>query len=254
MKSFKPLLVLLVLLLNSVCFAQSTINDYKYVLVPERYDFLKSDDQYQLNSLTAFLFKKNGFTVVSKQDRFPDDLAQNNCLALQANVVNIKGLLMTKLQVVLKNCKDEVVFTSEIGKSKLKAYKKAYHEALRKAFELSTFDYNYNGTSSTVVTPEPTLKTLPPIISVEPPSIPVAEVSELDAQAFVKLVVQPTNSGYDFIDSNSKKIKYSTHATLFEAVYIIEGHAGIIYKRGQNWVREYVENGKTIIEALNVER
>ena len=250
MKFFKPLLVLLVLLLNSVSFAQSAINDYKYVSVPERYDFLKSDDQYQLNSLTAFLLKKNGFTVITKQDRFPDDLAQNNCLALQANVMNIKGLLMTKLQIVLTNCKDEVVFTSEIGKSKLKAYKKAYHEALRKAFELSDFNYNYNGTSSTAVIPES--------IPTTPPSIPVVEevvkVSELKAQFFVKLMVQPTNSGYDFIDSNSKKIKYSTHATLFDAVYIIEGQAGIIYKRGQNWVREYVENDKTIIEALNVER
>ena len=65
------------------------------------------------------------------------DLAQNNCLMLNANVVKIKGLLTTKLQLVLTNCKNTVVFSSEIGKSKLKEYQKAYHEALREAFALS---------------------------------------------------------------------------------------------------------------------
>jgi hypothetical protein len=41
---------------------------------------------------------------------------------------------------------------------------------------------------------------------------------------------------------------------LFDNVYIIDGQEGIIYKRGQNWVREYIENGNTTIEALNIHR
>jgi hypothetical protein len=41
---------------------------------------------------------------------------------------------------------------------------------------------------------------------------------------------------------------------LFDNVYIIDGQEGIIYKRGQNWVREYIENGNTTIEALNIQR
>jgi len=68
------------------------------------------------------------------------------------------------------------------------------------------------------------------------------------------LIIQQTNSGYDFINSDSKTVKYSVHATLFENVYIIEGMEGIIYKRGQSWVRESIENGKTTIEALNIQR
>jgi photosystem II stability/assembly factor-like uncharacterized protein len=68
------------------------------------------------------------------------------------------------------------------------------------------------------------------------------------------LIIQQTNTGYNFIDSRSKTIKYSVHATLFENVYIIVGEEGIIYKRGQSWVRESIENGKTTIEALNIQR
>ena len=98
-----------------------------------------------MNSLTKFLLKKNGFTVLNKSDNYPMDLAQNNCLLLNANVVKIKGLLTTKLQLLLTNCKNTVVFSSEIGKSKLKDYQKAYHEALRDVFTLSEFNYAYVG-------------------------------------------------------------------------------------------------------------
>jgi len=68
------------------------------------------------------------------------------------------------------------------------------------------------------------------------------------------LIIKQTNSGYDFLDSTSKTVKYSVHATLFENVYIIDGEEGIIYKRGQSWVRESIENDKTTIEALNIQR
>ena len=261
----KIYIFLLALSVNMSSWAQMSLNDYKYVSVPEKFDFLKSNDQYQLNSLTFFLLKKKGFTVLNKSDNYPMDLAQNNCLMLNANVVRLKGLLTTKLQLVLTNCKNTVVFSSEIGKSKLKEYQKAYHEALRDAFELSEFNYAYNGSNASTVIPIPKTTTPEPMI-VEPASVIVNEVIEekVAAQEVMEsvpaieqatgLLIKQTNSGYDFIDGVSKTVKYSAHATLFENVYIIDGQEGIIYKRGQNWVREYVENGKTSIEALNIQR
>ena len=44
--------------------AQTDLNQYKYVAVPDRFDFLKTSDQYQLSSLTQFLLTKKGFTVL----------------------------------------------------------------------------------------------------------------------------------------------------------------------------------------------
>jgi hypothetical protein len=244
---------LLILSATTSLWAQLSINDYKYVSVPDKFDFLKSNDQYQLNSLTKYLLTKNGFTVLNKSDNYPKDLAQNNCLLLNANVVKIKGLLITKLQLLLTNCKNTVVFSSEIGKSKLKDYQKAYHEALRDVFTLSEFNYAYEPSDRTDVLPKtPEMTPIEPtseIVSEQPqaPSVPAVEVAS-------GLIIQQTNSGYDFINSDSKTVKYSVHATLFENVYIIEGMEGIIYKRGQSWVRESIENGKTTIEALNIQR
>jgi len=263
----KIYIFLLVLSVNMNALAQSSINDYKYVSVNERFDFLKTADQYQLNSLTAFLLKKNGFTVVNKQNNYPQDLAQNNCLELRANVISVKGFLKTKLQLVLTNCKENVVFTSEIGKSKLKNYKDAYYEALRDAFALTEFNYTYNGSASSVILPMPPKTTVLQLVKEEPvpvvvtkqvvETVPMPQVLEGSnplTEVSTGLEIKQTNSGYDFIDSSSKKIKYSAHSTLFDSVYIVEGQAGIIYKRGQNWVREYIENGKTTIEALNIQR
>ncbi|MDB9874356.1 hypothetical protein OAC97_03765 [Flavobacteriaceae bacterium] len=265
MKASTQFCISLFLLLNFLGFSQTSLNNYKYVSVPEKFDFLKSNDQYQLNSLTVFLLKKEGFTTLNKSDNYPMDLAQNNCLMLNANVVKLKGLLTTKLQLVLTDCKNTVVFSSEIGKSKLKEYQKAYHEALRDAFELSEFNYAYNGSNASTAIPIPKTPTPEPMI-VEPAPVIVTEVvvEKMEPQEVMEVVptvevatgiiIQQTNSGYDFIDGVSKTTKYSAHATLFDNVYIIDGQEGIIYKRGQNWVREYVENGKTTIEALNIQR
>ena len=259
MKSSKQLFIFF-LLFNLVVFSQESLNDYKYVSVPEKFDFLKSNDQYQLNSLTVYLLKKQGFTLLNKSDNYPMDLAQNNCLKLNANVVKLKAFMFSKLQLVLSNCKNTVVFSSEIGKSKLKEYKKSYHEALREAFALSVFNYAYNGSNASAVMPKPPTTIVKPIPEiVTEVAVKKKELQEVvepvpTVEKAVGLLIQQTNSGYDFIDGVSKTIKYSVHATLFENVYIIDGQDGIIYKRGQNWVREYVENGKTTIEALNIQR
>ena len=147
----------------------------------------------------------------------------------------------------------------------MKEYQKAYHEALRDAFELSEFNYAYNGSNASTAIPIPKTPTPEPMI-VEPAPVIVTEVvvEKMEPQEVMEVVptvevatgiiIQQTNSGYDFIDGVSKTTKYSAHATLFDNVYIIDGQEGIIYKRGQSWVREYVENGKTTIEALNIQR
>lgn len=124
--------------------AQSSLNDYKYVIVPNKFDFLKEADLYQLNSLTQFLFNKYGFTAIMEDESFTDEMVKNKCLALTSNVINDPGLFKTKLSVELKNCKGEVVFLTQVGDSKEKDYAKAYNFALRDAFEsFESVSYSY---------------------------------------------------------------------------------------------------------------
>jgi len=127
-------------------FAQKDINSYKYIIVPNQYEFQKSEDQYQLNSLVKFLFEKDGFNVMSTSSPFPEELAKSPCMGLKAVVKNESGMLTTKVKIDLVDCYNSVVFSTEEGKSKIKDYKKGYQDAVRKAFvAIDSLHYKYDG-------------------------------------------------------------------------------------------------------------
>lgn len=126
-------------------FAQENLNAYKYIIVPKQYEFQKSQDQYQINSLTKFLFERAGFQSIFTEDNFPLDLADNPCLGLKAVVVNEKSFLSTKMYIKLHDCRNKVVYATDVSRSKEKDYKKAYHQAIRATFvAIDTMGYEYN--------------------------------------------------------------------------------------------------------------
>lgn len=125
------LLIAITLILTANAGAQQTdLSDYRYVIVPEQFDFQKRKDQFQLNSMTKFYFEKSGFNAYLAASA-PN---ANRCDGLYANVEELKALFGTKLQVVLKDCNDNEIYRSPVGKSKYKEFEKAYQDALRKAF------------------------------------------------------------------------------------------------------------------------
>lgn len=148
MKSFYALLFFALISFNSIAQA---VNEYKYVIVPDRYSWAGAADKYQVNSLTTFLFKKYGFEAYQLGEILPSDMNAGACNALTADVTEDSSILRTKLKVILKNCKGEIVFISDEGTSKEKEYKKAYHEALRSAFlSIKELEYTYVGSSKSV--------------------------------------------------------------------------------------------------------
>ena len=125
-------------------FAQSKLNNYKYILVPNQFEFQRTADRYQINSLTKFLFKKAGFTVFKSNESFPDDLAQNRCQALTTRIINSPNILSTRVTIELVDCYNNIVFTTRQGKSRLKDYRKGYNEAIRMAFkDIENANYQY---------------------------------------------------------------------------------------------------------------
>jgi len=111
-------------------FAQKSLSDYSFVIVPEKFDFVNENDKYQLNSLTKFLFNKHGFNAFFDSNR-PN---MKRCDGLYAEVQGKPAMIRTKVTVILKDCYGEEVYRSEVGTSKLKAFNKTYTAALRNAF------------------------------------------------------------------------------------------------------------------------
>ena len=129
----------------SIVFAQNNINQYKYILVPKQFEFQKSEDQHQLNSLIKFLFNKAGYSVLFNDEKYPEDLATNQCLGLKVNVNNNPSLFKTRMNIDLYDCYNKVVYSTKEATSKEKEYKKAYYDAIRKTFvELEELNYAYN--------------------------------------------------------------------------------------------------------------
>ena len=144
-------------------FSQNELNGYKYILVPKKYDFLKGDDdRYKLNSLTKFLFNKNGFTTLFQDEDYPEDLRLNMCLGLVVDIANDSKVFTTRLKIELKDCYNKTVYTSIEGSSREKEYEKAYQEALRKSF-VSYEAMNYRFDPALVANLTRASKTNPPV-------------------------------------------------------------------------------------------
>ena len=116
----------------SKSFSQKSLSDYSYVIVSEQFEFQQEKDKYQLNSLTKFLFNKYGFHAY-----FDREVPLNvfRCDGLWAEAEGTPGFIITKVQLVLRDCTGEVIYRTNYGKSKVKDYKKAYYEAVRNAFD-----------------------------------------------------------------------------------------------------------------------
>jgi len=253
MKHLLNIPIVIFIIFQTSLYAQTDLNQYKYVSVPDRFDFMKTNDQFQMSSLTQFLLTKKGFTVLESIENYPSDLAANSCLLLDVNVEKIKGFLKTKLEVQFINCKKEVVFRSAIGTSKEKDFKMAYHQAIRAAFDsMEVLNYNYEESAAIDISaPIETSTTVLPKPSVQTPSAPivVASVDPVDLPELPKTLIVSTAYGYDITDANGR-VLYSIYQTMEEGIFIIDKLPGIAYKRGKRWVREYVLEKKMVIEPL----
>lgn len=253
MKHLLNIPIVIFIIFQTSLYAQTDLNQYKYVSVPDRFDFMKTNDQFQMSSLTQFLLTKKGFTVLESIENYPSDLAANSCLLLDVNVEKIKGFLKTKLEVQFINCKKEVVFRSAIGISKEKDFKMAYHQAIRAAFDsMEVLNYNYEESAAIDISaPIETSTTVLPKPSVQTPSAPivVASVDPVDLPELPKTLIVSRAYGYDITDANGR-VLYSIYQTMEEGIFIIDKLPGIAYKRGKRWVREYVLEKKTVIEPL----
>ena len=112
-------------------FSQSNMSDYSFVIVPEQFNFLNEVDKYQLNSIAEFLFNKHGFNAF-KSGKTPNT---RRCDGLYADVVNVTAFLKTKLVLILRDCNGFEVYRSPEGVTRLKQFKQAHQDALRRTFE-----------------------------------------------------------------------------------------------------------------------
>lgn len=242
----KRTIVLLFLLVSWAGYGQNTINNYKYVLVPEKFDFSREANQYGLNFLAKSLLENKGFSAYFDNQDIPKELAGDRCSALKAEVTQRKAIFATNLTLVLKDCQGNIIFKSKEGKSREKDFGAAYEEALKDAFKsLNDIPYTYTGTTNT--RPRQTVDTTTASSPV-PVTTPVAAEQR---EAAGTLYAQATANGFQLIDTTPKIVLTLLKTSAPDYFIASKGTAnGIVFKKTGEWFFEYYNDGKLISEKL----
>lgn len=217
---------------------EANFDDYKYIIVSKKFDFLKQADDYQTSSLTKFLLQKKGFQVFLSDEDFPDELTQNRCLALYATVKDNSDFLTTKSIIEITDCKGKNLYTSKPGKSRLKEYKKAYQESIRNAFDSMTdFKYSYRPSEKNVETPIKKEVISKTVLLQETTNIQIPKkintISDVDI-----LYAQPNEKGFQLVNTKPEVV-FVILKTSLQDIFLVQGKPGIIYKNANRWFIEY---------------
>lgn len=226
--------LLLFALLNSAFLFSQNVSTYKYIVVPEKFSFLKEANMYNLNALTKMVFEKQGYEVYYTNDVLPQDLAENRCKALYADMVENNNLFVTKIKVELKDCKNQTVYVSEEGTSREKEFAKAYVQAFREV-----------GRSLEILKSKPKNE----VLNTETES----KIETEKAIVSLQLFAQPISNGFQLVDS-APKVVMKLFKTSISNFYIgqKDSQQGVVFNKNNQWYFEYYQNDKLVSEKMEL--
>lgn len=243
----KKFALLLLLISYSFSFAQE---NYKYIIVPKKFDFFKDENEYNTNFITKSFFEKEGFIVVYDTDNFPQELANNRCLALSAKAVKTSNLFVTKISIELMDCYNKVIYVSAQGASREKNFQKAYSESFRIALSSMSGKLNFklSEISDKIVISTPVqMKSIP-----EPAPVVVEETKNVLPNSN-QLFAIPTGNGYKVVNSEPKVIMM-LYKTSIKEVFIAEKDyfTGVLLKKNDVWYLEWYSENQFFTEKVEV--
>ncbi len=268
-------------------YSQGNLNEYKYIIVPKKFDAFRKENQYKTSTLVKYLFTQKGFNTVY-DDALPKDLNSDRCLGLIVSVKDESSMLNTKASLVLKDCSSQEVLSTLTGKSKVKEFEDAYKEAITEAFgTIQALDYTYvpkernsepitvsfkndvkdmekkrepkNKVNEVVVkqvaTPEEQVyKSNEPVVSKIEKAVPLSkEATNNEKNDSNILYAQEIPNGFQLVDS-TPKIRLKLLRTSIPDVYTVEHDKdnGVVYKKDGKWFLEYFIGDTLKTEELNI--
>ncbi|AIN73407.1 hypothetical protein O8E88_001111 [Flavobacterium psychrophilum] len=247
--------ILVFALISSVTYSQSGLNDYEMAIIPSKFEFQKEDNQYRISSTIKAFLKQKGFEAYVSTDVLPEGFLDYNCNKIFVNVLEENTLFSTRIKIEFKNCKQLVLFTTDLGESREKELGKGYNQALLLA--LKSFDkarYKFSGKTYYDEEAQEKIKSRDVhSISSEVTKITKSEkgvtyekVTKQDALVTSEVFVKVVNQA-----NQQELLLYKTSR---EGIYLCNqnGKNGVVFAKDEVWFFEYLENGKLISEKLDV--
>lgn len=251
----KNLFFVLIMSLSFAGIAQSSLNDYNMAIIPARFDFQKKDNEHRINSTIKAFLQQKGFEVYLSSDELPEGFMDYNCNKLFVNLIEKSNMFVTELQVEFKDCKNKVLYVTDLGKSNDKNITKSYNIALQAT--LKTFNkanYKYSGKTYFDEEADEKIKSR----DVENVSQEVTKVIKSEKEVTYEKVGKPSKqennqSSIKVINKTNQKelVLYKTsNPNIYLANY--NGINGIVMSKENVWFFEYTDGDKTISERLDI--
>ncbi len=233
----------LLILLVSFTFTFSQEN-YKYIVIPKKFNFFKNANEYSLNEITRSFFVNEGYEVFYSDDELPVELSENRCQALYIDAIEDSKIFVTKIYFEVKDCRNTLMIKSEIGTSREKNFQKAYNESFKES--LSSLKGKINFKKNTLNDNE--LSDSLKVILTKKSATVVANTVNDDS-----LFIIPTSTGYKLVN-DKPEIIFILNRTTDEYIFIAQKKStfGVLIKKNTSWFFEYYENDKLVSEKVNV--
>ena len=238
-------LLFVLLLFTSFCFAQN-VNNFKAVIIPLKFDFIRTNNQYRLCTISKAHLTTAGFTAYYSNEILPKEYS-DRCDLLYYDIVKENAFLATKMYIELKDCTGKLIYKSETGYSKEKDTELAYSDAIKKAF-VSVTNLHYQFEKTSAANPVVAIKSevAPIVVSTVPTAVIEKSTSDL-------LYAQANTTGYQLVDA-SPKVVYKLYATSRSDLFIASkgNNQGVLIQKDNQWFFEYYESEKLISEKVAV--
>ena len=253
MKNFITIVILT--LISSLSFSQASLNDYEMALIPAKFEFQKSDNQYRINATIKAFLKQKGFEVYLSSDELPEGFIDYNCNKVNVNVIEENTMFSTKIKIEFKDCKNTVLFTTDLGESRAKDLPQAYNQAL--LLTLKSFDkakYKFSGKTYYNEEAQEKLKSR----EVENVSTEVTKVTKSEKgvsyEKVEKIPKIETNETFVNVVNQANNEELVLYKTTRNAIYLCNQNAksGIVFAKNDVWFFEYLDNGKLVSEKLDI--
>lgn len=152
----KNLLNVSFLLLFALFYGQN-VSDYQYIYIPKEFADEKAN-KYGLNDLLQLKLKQKKFNIVTEsKEKWPQDLAQDACKILTAELSDTSNMFRNRITIDFKDCQNKTIASIE-GKSLIKEFETGMKDALEDAAKKITLSNPVQKPAvkkETKITPEP---------------------------------------------------------------------------------------------------
>ena len=238
----KKVVLIIALFLSCISIAQES---YKYIIIPSQFSFFNEANKYGLSELTKSFFQSEGYEVYYDNEKLPNDLMKNRCLALFANAFESNTMFMTKIHFELKDCTTNTMLKSQLATSREKQYKLAYTQTFREALSSLKGKINFKNVDA-----------IEKIEVVETPKeVDVVSKNEIISNSVASntLFAIPMVNGYKLVNDKPETI-FILKKTSADNIFIAQkdSKSGVLMKKSSGWFFEYYEGDKLFSEKVEV--